>query len=196
MQGGKKMPERCCNTARRTPEGLVPMPRNSTRDRFTDEARFFAKVRFDADGCWRWQGGKLNGYGSFGIRGARTSQTHCRPAHRVVYELMYGEIPPGMDVCHQCDNRDCVNPFHLFLGTRQENILDMVRKGRHGSVTRPESQTRGEGVNTAKLTEEQVRAIRRKRAEGRSNNSLANEYGLTNRYIWRIVARKTWKHVE
>jgi hypothetical protein len=79
-------------------------------------------------GCWEWVGSKRNGYGRI-IIGSRTDGTRkSMSAHRVSYELKYGEIPEGMEVCHKCDNPCCVNPDHLFLGTRQDNIDDRVRR--------------------------------------------------------------------
>jgi hypothetical protein len=76
-------------------------------------------------GCWNWtkhlSGG---GYGAFKIEGI------MRPAHRVSYELFWGEIPDGLQVCHRCDNKRCINPDHLFLGTQKDNIADCIKKGR------------------------------------------------------------------
>ncbi len=85
----------------------------------------------ESSGCLEWFGSKRNGYGRM-IIGSRTDGTRKSvSAHRISYELTYGEIPIGMEVCHKCDNPSCVNPSHLFLGTRQDNIDDRERKGRN-----------------------------------------------------------------
>lgn len=89
------------------------------------ERRFDEKVKFGkSDECWEWLGWRLDGYGRMRWRG------RVQGAHRVSWFLMYGEIPDGMLVLHHCDNRGCVNPDHLFLGTNQDNIDDRERKGR------------------------------------------------------------------
>ena len=91
-----------------------------------DLDRFFSHVN-KTDSCWIWAGSKTNlGYGRIydGSNGKRYV------AHRLMWELTYGKIPDGMYICHTCDNKLCVNPDHLFLGTQKDNMEDCVNKGR------------------------------------------------------------------
>lgn len=88
------------------------------------DARFWPKVK-KSDGCWEWQATKRRGYGSFAIKHAVFMM-----AHRVAYELTHGPIPEGMYLCHHCDNRVCVRPDHMFVGTNSDNQQDAKRKGR------------------------------------------------------------------
>lgn len=98
---------------------LVKMP---TSDRFL----FYVKKGATEDECWQWLGKKNpQGYGLFGFRGKRIF------AHRYSYIAENGEIEKGLYVCHKCDNPECSNPLHLFLGTPKENIQDAIRKGRY-----------------------------------------------------------------
>jgi len=113
-------------------------------------------VGFDPGACWAWTGaGKGNGYGHVTV--ARKQMT----AHRRSYELFCGQIPPQMDVCHTCDNRWCVNPDHLYVGTRQENMTDCKAKGRTA------------GGNRKHLPEWAVQEIRRRLNAGHSPRKIS-----------------------
>ena len=103
----------------------------------TLEARFWSKVEISAgDTCWEWAGSCLKKklpYGQFSI-----STRHGRKmwkAHRVSWALVFGNIPEGYLVLHRCDNPKCVRPSHLFLGTAEDNMQDMVRKKRHADIS-------------------------------------------------------------
>lgn len=87
--------------------------------------RFESQIYYSIDGCWYWTGSPNgSGYGSLEIN------YKSERAHRLSFKLFKGHIPEGLHVCHTCDNRICVNPDHLWLGTRQDNMDDMRRKGR------------------------------------------------------------------
>ena len=148
-----------------------------------DQARaaLMAKIEVQAGGgCWVWIGAtKGNGYG----------HTSRGSAHRRSYQLFVGPIPAGMDVCHHCDNRPCINPQHLFVGTRRENMADCKRKGRTAKGLRL-GDRRGERSTSAKLTLMQVRAIR---ASDAPSKILAAQFGVTNDNINRIRRNDTWK---
>jgi len=142
--------------------------------------RFWANVdRNGPNGCWEWIGrqDRGNGYGVFSLNKL------LRYAHRLSYEIANGEIPmvdgKTMFICHHCDNRKCVNPDHLFLGTHTDNMKDCISKGRHGFKI-----GRGEMNGYVKLTDVQVEEIRR--ATNMSQRALSRMYGVTQSHIWRI----------
>lgn len=154
------------------------------------------------DGCWNWTGALTRqGYGVVYVH------KHKTPAHRYSWEVFNGEIPPGMFVCHHCDNRRCVNPAHLFLGTAKDNMQDMVKKRRHymhlhpeaSSFKRPEfakHRAKGESINTAKLNADQVRELRQLHSQGESPTKLALRFGISRTAFYDIVNRLHWKHID
>lgn len=94
--------------------------------RIPAEKRFWKHVnKLSKDECWEFIPHKPGKYGSFSINSKHIS------AHRFSYELHNGPIPDELWVLHKCDNPPCVNPNHLFLGTHQDNVDDMVKKGRN-----------------------------------------------------------------
>jgi hypothetical protein len=106
--------------------------------------------------------------------------------HRHIWEECFGFIPEGMFVCHRCDNRICINPEHLFLGTQGDNLIDMSLKGR---------STRGEKDAMSKLSAIDVKDIRSRYTPGDSvngNNAMAREYGMSQAQISRIHNGKRW----
>lgn len=151
--------------------------------------RFWAKVN-KTETCWLWTASKANGRGQIAIRRRLTI------APRVLWFLTFGVWPdPTLFVCHHCDVPACVRPDHLFVGTRQDNMIDCSRKGRNIAQTRPEAILRGEAHANAKLTTVQVLEIRRLRSEGVLSRALAQKYGISKRCINDIIARDTWKHL-
>ncbi len=133
-------------------------------------------------GCWLWFGATARmGYGSFCFNGI------TRTASRISWEIYRGPIPDGMHVLHKCDVPACVNPDHLFLGNRHDNMSDCVRKGRHKIPHHA-----GEKNKAAKLTDAAVRKIRK---SSDSTSTLAKKYGVDYTLIWQVRKRKIWKHV-
>lgn len=151
--------------------------------------RFSARYEPDhLSGCWLWDKPLTTGYGVVSTGGGRRAG-----AHRVSWMLHRGPIPEGLLVCHTCDNRRCVNPDHLFLGTYAENMQDASRKGRMGwKPGEVRNLPRGEGHHAARLTAHDVAAIR---ASTESGVALSRRYGVTPTQICRIRRGKTWRAV-
>jgi hypothetical protein len=137
--------------------------------------------------CWPWRGRRnALGYGQLDVTFG-PFQDRPVPAHRISLSLALGRpIAPGMEACHTCDNPPCVNPAHLFEGTGQENRDDMVRKGR---------QAHGSRTGSAKLTDEQVRAIRVRVASGEARSTVAKDFGIHQSNVSYIASGKTWRQV-
>lgn len=143
--------------------------------------RFADKILI-GDDCWEWESAvSSEGYGVLNIGG-----DVCY-AHRLAYELFRGPIPSGMDVCHSCDNRKCVKPGHLFLGTRRDNLLDAAVKGR---------TARGRQHGQTNLVDAQVRFIREAHAAGTQLKHLANLFGITPGAAGKICRGESWKYLD
>lgn len=158
----------------------------------------------ETDECILWKGhiNRVTGYGQVTVRIAGKSSVVS--AHRTIYEATNGPIPTGMVVMHKCDNRACINPKHLSVGTQADNMADMAAKGRHAQYkghidgeknphkTHPENAPKGEKHGAAKLTASIVKEIRDSQ-EG--TGSIAKRLGVSWRAIDKVKKRETWKSV-
>ncbi len=128
-------------------------------------------------GCWNWKGKMFsNGYGDFRIKGKDML------AHRVMFQLVNGLIQfKRILVCHRCDNRACLNPGHLFLGTHSDNTQDMLKKGRGNPPC-------GIAHYRCKLSDSDVAKIRKQYGTGKVlQQVLADRFGVRPNQISRIV---------
>lgn len=140
-------------------------------------ARFWSRVDVKTDAmCWEWRAGKdRHGYGVCRFNGKDN-----RRAHRVAYELCYGD-PGDAHILHECDNPGCCNPYHMSAGDHQKNMEDMIKRARR---------------STEKLRPEHVVQIREKHASGKSPSELAEEYGVSKTCTRKAINRETWKWVD
>lgn len=175
--------------------------------------RFWARVEIvdDETSCWLWLGGRYGrGYGSFPIRPGKNVT-----ASRFAYADKVGPIPEGKFVCHHCDVRLCVRPDHLFVGTQKDNIGDAVAKGRmqsgeqhwtkrmperipHGADTggvKGAPKRRGPLNGNAKLTDDDVREIRRLHASKTPLAEICARFGISKAQVSRIGTGKRWAHL-
>lgn len=147
---------------------------------------FWRKVE-KTDGCWIWRGATKSGRFPYGKVHRRKKE---ELAHRLSYEMEYGEFDKSLFVCHKCDNPRCVRPDHLFLGTNADNMADMKSKGRGRTVIR-----RGEDATSVKITEAQAREIVRLHSSGTHLGLLSQQFGLSKAEICRIGTGQRWAHI-
>lgn len=143
------------------------------------EELFHTKYTKAGEGCWLWTGSKTRpGYGNFNLDGKTVS------AHRQSWRYANGEIPSGLSVCHHCDNRACVNPGHLFLGTHADNMADMKAKHRWKTP-----HVTGERNGAAKLTRAKADAIR---TDQRSQSAIARDFAISQSVVSEIKRGLSW----
>lgn len=162
--------------------------------------RFWAKVdkATAPDGCWTWTaGGDEDGYGHF-----KTDGRTWRASRWIFNQTNSVPLSAAEQVRHRCDNPPCVRPDHLIRGSGADNSRDMVdrdrsaRGNRHGSRLHPETVMRGTRNAAHKLTDDEVREIRARYANGELQIPLAKEFGVTQVTVSLITRRKTWTHLE
>ncbi len=149
----------------------------------TSEQRFWKKVEKGQNHeCWLWIGLCNNkGYGQININGKHIL------THRFSREIYFGKISQELCVLHKCNNPPCVNPNHLYLGTNKDNSEYMVKQNR---------QAKGENHGRSKLTESQVKEIRRLCREGNFlQREIAKMFNVGPITIWYIYTNKIWKHI-
>lgn len=146
--------------------------------------KFWSRVKIGTrEECWEWQGclgTRGYGHGIFILKEGDKPEQH---AHRFAYKIHHGFIPAGLNVLHTCDNPKCVNPFHLYAGTQQMNVDDMIKRNRN---------CRGSAVQGSKLQEHDVIAIRN---DKRKLVDIAKSYGITPGSVWQIKKGLKWKHL-
>lgn len=148
-----------------------------------DRERFERAVgEEDASGCWNWMKCCCSrGYGQFCCR--VDGQWKIVVAHRVAWTIANGPVPHGLLVLHRCDNKRCVRPEHLFLGTQADNMRDMIEKGR---------AAQGERQANAKLTTEMVLEIRKMLAKKVPQSQIGQRFGVEQCCISRISTGQRW----
>lgn len=136
------------------------------------------------DECWNYKGPKLSGgYGLFILNGKRIV------ASRLAYELSFGRIPDGMQVCHRCDNPPCCNPHHLFIGTSKDNAIDKIKKGRG-------VDNKGDRHGMAKLSTSSITDIIEMKKNGITQTEISKSLSVNQSTISRIVNGLRWRHLK
>lgn len=153
-----------------------------------EKKQFWDKVdKHKKDGCWLWTGGTTKfGHGRFQVNGRLESP------HRIAWNLYYGSIPENKFVCHHCDTPACVNPEHLFVGTRSDNMLDASKKGRLHIRENPKEIIEA-SRRKRKLNKDQVFSILNRLSKGEAYRSIARSFSVGHNVIGCIDKGKTYK---
>ena len=156
--------------------------------RFWEKVEKFSGVYGDEGSypteCWEWNASLKNGYGEIWYVDRRWY------AHRLSWFLHFGEIQDDQCVLHRCDNRKCVRPDHLFVGSKGDNNRDTARKQRNRGGSSP-----GEACPVSKLDDTQVMAIRSAYKSGESQRQIACKFGIGKTTVASIVNNRTWRHL-
>jgi HNH endonuclease len=153
----------------------------SLKSRF--ESKFIRGERFE---CWQWQ--SYRNKSGYGVISYGTERGKNILAHRASYLLQWGNLDEALCVMHTCDNPPCVNPRHLKLGTNQDNIDDMVRKGRN--YYKP-----GPNIHRSKINIDIARKIKLDLKNGISVKQITENRNISKHIVWDIKRNKTWKHI-
>lgn len=138
------------------------------------------KTKITSSGCWEWTGyTNPDGYGWTSFNGTTLS------THRLSWKFHNGDIPKDLKVLHKCDNRPCINPDHLFLGTQADNVRDMDKKKRRVSLS-------GENNSQAKLTLKQVGSIKELCEQGVYAKYIAPRFGISMATVYHIKNGRIW----
>lgn len=155
--------------------------------RIPNEIRFMEKVRVLPCGCWEWTGWRdKDGYGMFNFRLEDDTLKDIRATHASLAIFKQVSLPLAEQACHTCDYSSCVNPEHIFEGSQQDNMTDMVSKSRH---------MHGNETYNAVLTEEIVLAMREKRKGGMSVSAIAQHFGFKRSTTGAAITGQNWKHI-
>ena len=144
--------------------------------------KILKNIEVDENGCWNWKKSKSkSGYACITWKGQK------KRGNRISYQTFKGMIPEGLLVCHQCDNRLCLNPEHLFLGNQKENMRDAQKKNR---------SIKGEKVSISKLKEKEVLQIREMaKMREKSHEKIGEMFGVSQSTVSLIAKRLIWKHI-
>jgi hypothetical protein len=153
-------------------------------DKESLQQKLLACIKKTDNGCWEWtRSCNPNGYAQLGYK-HRLIRAHRASAHA----FLGLDLSSPLCVCHKCDNRKCINPNHLFIGTNQDNVDDKMRKGRLNPPL-------GSRSSFARLSENDIPLIRNRISSGEKLASIARAYKINPCAIWSIKHGHTWKHV-
>lgn len=195
--GGRKQPRFCSHECRLKigtgfrPGGQIRISELTEEQKLERLKKSFEKHVIRKDGCWGWKGPIAKG--GYPVMSCRSTIGPNR-GHKASWIIYRGEIPIRMHVCHKCDNPICTNPDHLWIGTHKQNNDDKIAKGRSRYIQPP--IMKGKLNPSSKLTEDQVKEIKKLINEGHSCYGIGKDFGVSKTTILRIKKGTNWKHVE